>query len=122
MPWNQTQWEQSAQRLPKFLSPLVQALGRSERRVGATLYVEGLLMPGQRKSIEPMAERLGVDSQKLQQFIADMGANVYCTVIQEEMEAEKKKESDAQVPSAVAEETGGDAVAEVVDDKKKDDV
>ena len=71
MPWNQTQWEQSAQRLPKFLSPLVQALGRSERRVGATLYVEGLLMPGQRKSIGPMAERLGVDAQKLQQFITD---------------------------------------------------
>jgi SRSO17 transposase len=46
-------------------------LGRSERRVGATLYVEGLLMPGQRKSIGPMAERLGVDAQKLQQFITD---------------------------------------------------
>ena len=28
-------------------------------------------MPGQRKSIGPMAERLGVDSQKLQQFITD---------------------------------------------------
>lgn len=28
-------------------------------------------MPGERKSIEPMAERLGIDSQKLQQFIAD---------------------------------------------------
>jgi SRSO17 transposase len=71
MTWNKTQWEQSAKRLPPFLSPLVQDLGRSERRVGATLYVEGLLMPGQRKSIGPMAERLGVDSQKLQQFIAD---------------------------------------------------
>ena len=71
MAWNEAQWEQSAKRLPKFLSPLVQDLGRSERRVGATLYVEGLLMPGQRKSIGPMAERLGVDSQKLQQFITD---------------------------------------------------
>jgi SRSO17 transposase len=71
MAWNEAQWERNAQRLPKFLSPLVQALGRSERRVGATLYVEGLLMPGQRKSIGPMAERLGVDSQKLQQFITD---------------------------------------------------
>jgi SRSO17 transposase len=71
MAWNETQWERSAKRLPKFLSPLVQDLGRSERRVGATLYVEGLLMPGQRKSIGPMAERLGVDSQKLQQFITD---------------------------------------------------
>jgi len=71
MAWNQAQWEQNAKRLPKFLSPLVQNLGRSERRVGAALYVEGLLMPGQRKSIGPMAERLGVDSQKLQQFITD---------------------------------------------------
>jgi SRSO17 transposase len=71
MMWNQAKWEQSARRLPKFLSPLVQDLGRSERRVGATLYVEGLLLPGQRKSIGPMAERLGVDAQKLQQFITD---------------------------------------------------
>jgi SRSO17 transposase len=71
MTWNEARWEQSAKRLPKFLSPLVQDLGRSERREGATLYVEGLLMPGQRKSIGPMAERLGVDSQKLQQFITD---------------------------------------------------
>ena len=56
---------------PEFLEPLVAELGRSERRAGATLYVQGLLMPGERKSIEPMAERLGTDSQKLQQFIAD---------------------------------------------------
>ena len=71
MAWNEAQWERNAQRLPKFLSPLVQDLGRSERRIGATLYVEGLLMPGERKSIGPMAERLDVDSQKLQQFITD---------------------------------------------------
>lgn len=31
----------------------------------------GLLMPGQRKSIEPMAQRLGVDAQSLQQFVSD---------------------------------------------------
>jgi hypothetical protein len=46
-------------------------MGRSERREGAALYVEGLLLPGERKSIEPMAQRLGVDSQKLQQFVTD---------------------------------------------------
>jgi hypothetical protein len=34
-------------------------------------YVQGLLMPGQRKSLEPIAARLGVDSQRLQQFMAD---------------------------------------------------
>jgi hypothetical protein len=29
----------------------------------------GLLMPGQRKSIEPLAARVGVDSQSLQQLL-----------------------------------------------------
>jgi len=53
MRWNQKIWQRS---LDGF-------------REGATLYVQGLLLPAERKSIEPMAERLGVDSQKLQQFI-----------------------------------------------------
>ena len=50
---------------------LTSVLGRAERRVAATRYVEGLLVEGQRKSIEPMASRLGVDPQSLQQFVAD---------------------------------------------------
>src|ERR1700739_4230500 len=51
--------------------PVVAPLGRSERRGAAANYVSGLLMPGQRKSIEPMAARLGVDPQRLQQFVTD---------------------------------------------------
>jgi SRSO17 transposase len=51
--------------------PITAPLGRSERRIAATHYVEGLLLPGQRKSIEPMAERLRFDAQRLQQFIKD---------------------------------------------------
>lgn len=71
MEWNQKVWRRSIEEFPEFLEPLVAEMGRSERREGATLYVQGLLMPGERKSVEPLAERLGVDSQKLQQFIAD---------------------------------------------------
>ena len=71
MQWTEKLWQRSVDEFPEFLEPLVAELGRSERRVGATLYVQGLLMPGERKSIEPMAERLGTDSQKLQQFLAD---------------------------------------------------
>ena len=71
MDWNQKLWQRSLAEFPEFLEPLVAELGRSERREGATLYVQGLLMPGERKSIEPIAARLGIDSQKLQQFIAD---------------------------------------------------
>ena len=50
-------------------------VGRTERRLAATRYIEGLLIPGQRKSIEPMAERLGVDAQSLQQFVTVTGRN-----------------------------------------------
>ena len=71
MKWNQKIWERSVDEFAGFLEPLVAKLGRSERRTGAALYVQGLLLPGERKSIEPMAERLGTDSQKLQQFVAD---------------------------------------------------
>lgn len=71
MEWNQKHWRRSVEEFPEFLEPLVSGMGRSERREGATLYVQGLLIPGERKSIEPMAARLGTDSQKLQQFIAD---------------------------------------------------
>ena len=71
MDWNQKLWQRSLEQFPEFLEPLVAELGRSERREGVALYVQGLLTPGERKSIEPMAARLGVDMQKLQQFIAD---------------------------------------------------
>jgi len=71
MKWNSAHWRRKMTELQKFIEPLVAEIGRSERRASAALYVQGLLMPGQRKSIEPMAERLRVDSQKLQQFISD---------------------------------------------------
>lgn len=71
---------------PEFLEPLVSELGRRERREGAALYVQGLLLPGERKSIEPMASRLGVDSQKLQQFVTDSpwdDQQVWCSIRRE---------------------------------------
>jgi len=71
MKWSESTWQRHAATLPQFLIPLVGGLGRSERRDGAALYIKGLLLPGQRKSIEPMAQRLGVDAQRLQQFITD---------------------------------------------------
>lgn len=71
MNWNEKRWKRSVAEFGLFMEPLVAELGRSERREGAVLYVEGLLTPGQRKSVEPMAARLQVDYQKLQQFITD---------------------------------------------------
>src|SRR3989304_2972483 len=64
-------WRGGRDTLQRFMVPLTAPLGRSERRIAATHYVEGLLLPGKRKSIEPMAERLQFDPQRLQQFIKD---------------------------------------------------
>lgn len=71
MAWTKVQWRKSAQELEGYLQPLALELGRSERRVAFSRYVTGLLVPGERKSITPMAERLGADSQILQQFLSD---------------------------------------------------
>ena len=71
MEWNTELWQESVEEFKDFMMPLSRTVGRAERRVAATLYVEGLLLPGQRKSIGPMAERLRVDGQRLQQFITD---------------------------------------------------
>ena len=71
MEWDGRLWQRSIERFKAFMVPVVAPLGRIERRVAAANYVSGLLMPGQRKSIEPMAARLGVDPQRLQQFVTD---------------------------------------------------
>jgi SRSO17 transposase len=71
MEWNEKLWKNSVKEFAEFMTPLTATVGRTERRVAATRYIEGLLIPGQRKSIEPMAERLGVNSQSLQQFVTD---------------------------------------------------
>jgi SRSO17 transposase len=71
MEWTLSMWKESVNQFRQFMAPLICDLGRSERRVAATRYIEGLLIPGERKSMEPMAARLGVDKQSLQQFVTD---------------------------------------------------
>lgn len=57
-------------RLQAFLQDLVTRMGRAERQHWAGMYVRGLLLNGERKSIEPMAARLpGADVQALRQFV-----------------------------------------------------
>ncbi|MCQ6554996.1 transposase [Streptomyces sp. C10-9-1] len=48
-----------------MFTPLVR---RDQRQKGA-LYLRGLPLDGGRKSMQPTAERLGVDHQQLQQFM-----------------------------------------------------
>ena len=57
-------------RMNQFLTDLLEPMGRSERRHWAAVYVRGLLLDGERKSIEPLAARLPDGNvQALQQFI-----------------------------------------------------
>lgn len=58
------------ERLDCFLADVTASLGRSERHHWAKIYLQGLLMEGGRKSIEPLAERMGgADVQSLRQFV-----------------------------------------------------
>src|SRR3712207_3560635 len=57
--------------LDAWLAPFLAALGHKRRRTWAPLYVRGLLGPGERKSLQPMAARLGLSGHdQLQHFIA----------------------------------------------------
>ena len=60
-------------RLSAFLEPMLGFLGREDRRRWARTYVAGLLLDGERKSIQPLAARLGLAgdaTQSLQQFVS----------------------------------------------------
>jgi SRSO17 transposase len=57
--------------LDAWLEPFLAAMGRKTRRTWAPLYLRGLLGPGERKSLQPMAARLGLPGHdQLQHFIA----------------------------------------------------
>ncbi len=63
-----TSWEAE---LERWLAPFLEPIGRAERRHWAPLYLKGLLLPGERKSIEPLAERVCPgDVQQLHHFIS----------------------------------------------------
>jgi SRSO17 transposase len=57
--------------LESWLQPFLEALGHPARRAMCPLYVAGLIGPGERKSVQPMAGRLGLASHDaLHHFIA----------------------------------------------------
>jgi SRSO17 transposase len=57
--------------LDRWLEPFLAALGHKKRRTWAPLYLRGLLGPCERKSLQPMAARLGLSGHdQLQHCIA----------------------------------------------------
>ena len=64
-----SKWEDE---LARWLAPFLDRLGHKARRRMCPLYVAGLIGPGDRKSVQPMAERLAPgDYDQLHHFIAD---------------------------------------------------
>ncbi|MBB4916637.1 IS701 family transposase [Streptosporangium saharense] len=57
------------QQLEAFAAEIFTPLTRCDQRAKGLTYLRGLLLDGRRKSMQPMAERLGVDHQSLQQFL-----------------------------------------------------
>src|SRR5438270_3593466 len=57
-------------RLEEFAAEMFASLARRDQRGKGATYVRGLLLDGRRKSMQPMAERLGVDHRGLQQFVS----------------------------------------------------
>jgi SRSO17 transposase len=57
------------QRLEAFAVEMFASVPRSDQRAKGEMYLRGLLLDGRRKSMQPMAQRLGVDHQGLQQFV-----------------------------------------------------
>jgi SRSO17 transposase len=61
-------WERS---FDQWLEPFLTAFGHKVRRKWAPVYVRGLLMPGERKSVEPLAARVAPDDvEQLHHFVA----------------------------------------------------
>src|ERR1700676_5390888 len=64
-----SKWEDE---LGRWLEPFLDRLGHKARRRMCPLYVAGLIGPGDRKSVQPMAARLAPgDYDQLHHFIAD---------------------------------------------------
>ncbi len=55
--------------MERFADEVFAPLVRRDQRAKGGLYLRGLLLEGRRKSMQPMAERLGVDHQQFQQFM-----------------------------------------------------
>ena len=89
--------------LTSFVEPLFEKMGRTQRRRAMSLYVTGLLLDGDRKSIEPMARRLVDDPrekeavrQRLQQCVA------FPTWKDDEVRARLARQVESRLPGVEA--------------------
>ena len=58
------------ERLAGYVGEVFASLVRKDQRATGSLYLQGLMLEGRRKSMQPMGARLGIDYQRLQQFVS----------------------------------------------------
>lgn len=93
-------WEK---RFDRFVQPFLEAWRHKKRRLWAPIYLRGLLLPGERKSIEPLAARVAPGhDQELRHFISESAWD------QEEIEQVLWEKADAML--------GGDDAFLIIDD------
>src|SRR5437870_1310579 len=67
---------QQAKRFDKYLNTLTQNLGHADRIAPFKAYCTGLLLPGERKSVEPIAKRFAPHaSQRMHQSLHHLVAD-----------------------------------------------
>jgi SRSO17 transposase len=71
-----TEHEELEQRFQQYTQGIVSKLGHVDREEPASLYLKGLVLPGERKSVEPMAARVdGRAVDKTRQRMGHVAAN-----------------------------------------------
>jgi SRSO17 transposase len=58
--------------IDEYMAPYMRFFHRSEGRGLATSYVSGLLMDGERKSVEPMSERVNASERAMQRLLSQV--------------------------------------------------
>jgi SRSO17 transposase len=96
--------------LTEYMGSMVEGMGRTERREALGAYVTGLLLDGERKSIEPMAARLVDDASEIQAMRQRLQqAVVVARWADDEMCARLARKLDAELPgieALVVDDTG----------------
>lgn len=89
--------------LTEFVDDLFDGMGRIERRAAMRHYVEGLLLDGERKSMEPMARRLVSDERQVEAMRQRMQECVaQAKWAEDEMFARLARKIDTELPGTEA--------------------
>src|SRR3712207_3823166 len=88
--------------LERWLAPFLARLRRKAQRHWAPFYLKGLILPGERKSVEPLAARVApADTQQLHHFVS---TSPWPTAPLEEAESGVKRNILGRCGNALAED------------------